>query len=285
MKLSFDCNDIERIIGFKSQKFTMVNLTFTFLLGAVFTFLFYGVLFLLRSFYTTDYVEMFFHGGVQDRSPLPYFTVFLSCYSLAILLVKQLKLRNQRKAFDLQILPDDPNFVLSSRTAKEILDRIYLQVDQPRCYILLNRIDLALGNLKNLGNATAVSECLSTQAANDEDYLGSSYTILKGFIWAIPVLGFIGTVLGLSSAVGNFGKKLVSGASMEEITESLTVVTSGLSVAFETTLIALVLALLVQLYTKVVLNAEEIFLDDCADYCNRNIVAKIKNINFSDDIQ
>ena len=260
----------------------MVNYVFTFILGILLTLLFY---LLLLPFYGKgmDWIDMFFHGGIANRSTLPYYTVFLTFWSVAILIVKMLKLKNQRKAFALDILPEDPNFVLSPRTAREILDRIYLQVDQPSCYALLDRIDLALSNLKNLGNVTGVSECLASQADNDEDYLSNSYTILNGFIWAIPVLGFIGTVIGLSDAVGGFGKVVSQGADIEELKAALGGVTSGLSVAFETTLIALVLALIVQLFAKFVHNQEELFMDECADYCNRNIVAKMKNINLNSD--
>ena len=263
----------------------MVNYVFTFILGILLTLLFY---LLLLPFYGKgmDWIDMFFHGGAKARSSIPYYTVFLSCWSIAILIIKLCKLKNQRKVFELNILPEDPNFVLSPRTAREILDRIYEQVDQPSCYVLLDRIDLALGNLKNLGSVNAASECLNCQAGDDESYLSSSYTILKGFIWAIPVLGFIGTVIGLSGAVGGFGNVVAQGAEIEELKAALSGVTSGLAIAFETTLIALLLALVVQLMAKFVLSEEEAFLDECSAYCNRNIVAKIKDINLtgSEDI-
>ena len=280
MFLSYSKGDIESVCGFKSKKFTMVNYLFSFLIGIFLTLIFYG---LLIPFYGkgVEQIDMFFHGGLKNRSSIPYYTVFLTFWSLAILLVKRFKLKNQRKAFLLDILPADPNFVLSPRTAKEILDRIYMQVDQPKRYLLLARIDQALGNLKNIGNVNAVSEYLATQASDDEAYLDSSYTILKGFIWAIPVLGFIGTVIGLADAVGGFGNVVSQGASIEELKTALGGVTGGLSVAFETTLIALILALIVQLLAKFVLSEEEQFLDECAAFCNSNIVAKMKNVNLT----
>lgn len=281
-ELSFDRSDIERICGFRGKKLTAVNFVFTFWLAVLLTALFYGALlpFYGRGFTVAD---MFFHGGAMHRSALPYCTVFLTCWSLAILWVKGRKLKTQRKAFDLKILPDDPNFVLSPRTANEILERIYLKVDQPSRFALLDRIDLALGNLKNLGSVAAVSECLNTQAANDEACISGSHTVLKGFIWAIPVLGFIGTVIGLSTAVGGFGAAVSRGADLEELKTALGGVTGGLAVAFETTLIALVLALIVQLYAKFIQAEEEQFLDECADYCNRNIVARMRDVNFTEE--
>ncbi len=54
---------------------------------------------------------------------------------------------------------------------------------------------------------------------------------------------------------------------MSAIVESLKKVTGGLSTAFETTLLALLIALVVQLWMNAQKGAEEQFLDDCNDYC------------------
>ena len=113
-------------------------------------------------------------------------------------------------------------------------------------------------------------------AENDANLVESSYTLTKGLIWAIPVLGFIGTVLGLSQAVGGFGSVVSSGADLETLKEALGGVTSGLGIAFETTLIALVAALIVQLLMTLLMRKEEEFLDACATYCYANVTSKLK---------
>ena len=73
------------------------------------------------------------------------------------------------------------------------------------------------------------------------------------------------------------------GADIEVLKASLGGVTGGLAIAFETTLIALVLAMLIQLYMTFTLNKEEVFLDSCADYCHRNIISKMRAINLQDE--
>ena len=71
--------------------------------------------------------------------------------------------------------------------------------------------------------------------------MASSYILLNGLVWATPVLGFIGTVLGLSAAIGEFTQTLgVDSTDLAAIKLSLTGVTGGLATAFETTLVALV---------------------------------------------
>ncbi|MBQ9787674.1 MAG: MotA/TolQ/ExbB proton channel family protein [Lentisphaeria bacterium] len=281
-KLSWTKSDIENICGFRGGKFTRVNFFFTMIIGILMTAGFYLILLPFRG-KGLQMVEMFFHGGVENRSVIPYFTVFLACFSFAILLVKNAKLKVQRKALQVNILPQDTNFALTPVTAREMLDNMYLKVDQPNKFILFDRVERAISNLKNLGSVSAVAECLKNQADNDDSCLSSSYTVLKGFIWAIPVLGFIGTVIGLAEAVGGFGTVVAQGADIEMLKSSLGGVTSGLAIAFETTLIALVLALLVQLYMTFILSKEEIFLSDCADYCHRNIISKMRTINFQDE--
>ncbi len=281
-KLSWARADIENICGFKSKKFTGVNFMFSFILGLIFTGIFYGILFPFRGL-GLQMVDMFFHGGPEQRSTIPYFTVFLANFAFAILVLKNAKLKVQRKALQVVIMPNDSNFTLSPVTARAILESMYSQVEMPARFLLFDRVERALSNLKNLGSVSAVAECLKNQADNDESYVSSTYTVLKGFIWAIPVLGFIGTVIGLAAAVGGFGAVVAQGADIEQLKSSLGGVTSGLAIAFETTLIALVLALLVQLYMTFTLHKEEIFLDDCADYCHKNIISKIKTINLQEE--
>lgn len=279
-------SDIENMCGFKSKKFTGVNIFFSFIMGCLISLAFYGILILFRLYFKGQeitMIEMFFHGGSQNRSIIPYFTVFFTGWSLAILLIKNMKLRVQKKALEINILPPDYKFTLTALTAKEIINNMYQKADDPSKFILLDRIDRAISNLKNFGNVSAVTECLKNQADNDDNYLSATYTTLKGFVWAIPVLGFIGTVVGLADSVGGFGNVVRQSNDIDKIKNALGGVTGGLGTAFETTLIALVLALLVQLLMTFTMNKEEFFLDACSDYCHKNIISKMKSVSALDE--
>lgn len=280
-EINWHSSDIENRLGFRSNKFTGVSTIISFMIGAIFAGMIYGILMIFHN-KGYLYIDMFFHGGEEKRSVIPYFIVFLTTWSLAILLLKNIKLRLQKKALMVNILPASHNFILTSHTAKEIIDNMRVKVDAPEKLILFDRIERAISNLKNLGNVSSVAECLKNQAENDDNFLTASYTILKGFIWAIPVLGFIGTVLGLADSVGQFGNVVKGSSDIDTIKTALGGVTSGLGTAFETTLIALVLAMIVQLIMTFTLNREEYFLDDCADYCHKNIISKMKSVSAQD---
>jgi biopolymer transport protein ExbB/TolQ len=66
---------------------------------------------------------------------------------------------------------------------------------------------------------------------------------------ALPLLGFIGTVYGISLAIEAFEPLLQNAQQGDALAQSMTIVLSHLSVAFDTTLIALCLVLFVMLMT------------------------------------
>jgi biopolymer transport protein ExbB/TolQ len=194
-----------------------------------------------------------------------------------ILLIKALKLRVQRRALGFtDLVPAEADFVLSAATAEDVLATLRENCDDPTRFILFNRIDLALSNLKNMGNIADVDEVFQSQADNDEGAMESSYSLLRGLIWAMPVLGFIGTVIGLSDAIGNFSGVLSETADPAGLADELRKVTDGLATAFDTTLVALVAALAIQLLMTVVHKSEEELLDDCKEYCQRRVVGKMR---------
>ena len=286
MKLSHSRRDIESVLGFKSKKYTGCNMLLSCLIGLILTIIFYALLFPLYRLGKFNFINMFFHGGEFNRSIIPYFIIFFSMWTLAILVIKYQKIKLQKKVLYLDILPDSENgFILSKTTANDIMNNIYMAVDNPRKFLLLNRIERALANLQNIGRISDVAETLESQTAIDEQYTESTYTIAKGFIWAIPVMGFIGTVLGLSYAIGGFGAVLGEEFSPDKLKDSLTGVTGGLAIAFETTLIALVAALFIQLIMTFINNLEEDFLDSCSDYCHKNITAKLRTIGSENDMK
>lgn len=266
--------DWEQRLGFAGGRFTRVNGVLSILLAIALSVAFYAALWTIRD---STFARMFL-----ERGAIPYAIVFFSMWSVAILFAKWRKLILQRAALRQSVLPDARDFVLSPTTVDEVLARLHAIADEPQRFVLLNRIQIALSNLRNLGRVTDVDEILRTQAEHDEAVMETSYSLLRGFVWAIPVLGFIGTVLGLSLAIGTFGEILEQTDDMTQITSSLRGVTGGLAIAFETTLEALVAALAIQLTVTVLHKKEEEFLDSCREYCQRHIVGRLRMTPFED---
>jgi hypothetical protein len=82
----------------------------------------------------------------------------------------------------------------------------------------------------------------------DADALVSDYRTVRLFTWAMPVLGVIGTVLGIGLAVGGFSELVatnVGSGSVDNVTAELGTAASGLSLALDTTILGLLAGLVV----------------------------------------
>lgn len=266
--LSWLKSDPEQRCGFRGGRFTRVNGVFTLILGLVASLLFY---LLLIPIYETYFAQSFIHRG-----PIPYIIIGFFFWSAAILLDKTLKLRLQKRSLEVVVVPTDPGFVLSPASVGEVLAKIHHAVDDPKKFVLFNRIVIALSNLRNLGRVTDVDDILRSQGENDEASMETSYHLLQGLVWGMPVLGFIGTVLGLSQAIGGFGSVLATSAELSQLKLALQEVTAGLAIAFETTLHGLVAAMIIQLWLTGLKIAEEEFLDGCGEYCLRHVVGRLR---------
>lgn len=265
--------DIEQRFGFQGGRFTRVNTLLSMLCAAVATIAIYSAVVFWPG-------ENFVRPIFMDRGFTPYVMTFLFSWALVIIAIKWSKLRFQRQSLSINVIPSNPDFVLSVVTVEQVLSTVMRSVDDSRSFVVFNRVFTALSNLRNLGRIADVDEMLRSQAELDENGMETSYSLLRGFIWAIPVLGFIGTVMGLSIAIGGFGEVLATTTDPSALSDSLKGVTGGLSTAFETTLLALIFALMLQLAVTFLHKAEQEFLDECTEYCQKNIVGKLRMMPF-----
>ena len=266
----------EQRLGFEAGRFTSVNLGLTSILGLGAALGFYGGVWVVDRFLPwMDFLTTAFLRPQNLWTVIPM--VMLFCWSGVFLTLKTWKLRLQKRAMSWAVVPASPDFVLTEETARAVLERIQGLVDAPGQFLLLNRIERGLSNLHHLGQVSEVSSVLRGQAEDDENAIVSSFTLVQGFVWAMPVLGFIGTAQGLAFAIGGFSGVLQGQeATLDTIKQGLLQVTSGLGTAFETTLIALVFALIVQVWMVFRQRAELQFLDLCNDYCQGQVISRLR---------
>jgi biopolymer transport protein ExbB/TolQ len=119
------------------------------------------------------------------------------------------------------------------------------------------------------GDRTAANEFALDDSSFYLTSLDASYSFPRILVWAIPLLGFIGTVLGISGAVTNFTGFIKNSGEIEQIKEGIGQVTSSLGVAFDTTLLALFLSVLVMIplvlierYESSLLLGIDVFIND-----------------------
>ncbi|MFZ1963002.1 MAG: hypothetical protein WAU78_05965 [Roseiarcus sp.] len=107
-------------------------------------------------------------------------------------------------------------------------------------------------------------DALPGAASLDATALQTSYAGFHVYAWILPVLGFIGTAVAMSAAIGGFASALTETTKIEALIAKLAqMVIPGLAAAFGATVLALVAALVTYLATVALQTLEEEALETC----------------------
>jgi biopolymer transport protein ExbB/TolQ len=269
-RLDARAGDLECLVGLPSGRYTAANAPLWLALAALLS----ALTALAIGAFGADNRLM----ELMNRCWTNWAVVFFSYWCLGILFAKWVKTSVQMRALRaVDIVPRRGDFVLSPGTAAEVLQRIRAYSDRPKDFLLFRRVDMALSNLGNIGEVRDVGAVLESQADSDASSVDSSYTVIRSLIWTIPILGFIGTVVGLSQAIGSFTAVLNdAGGDSGSIKSKLGPVVAGLATAFETTLVALLAAVVIQLLSTWVFKREEALLDGITDFTNEHVLSRLK---------
>jgi hypothetical protein len=193
------------------------------------------------------------------------------CFAWAgfILLSRYLEVLRQRRAFQLGLLPTDEGVRILPEDARPLQRRVEQIASRGGPYILANMIRVALAKYAVSRSSQDVSDTVRTQAEVDLGRLVTSMSTVHYLAWAIPALGFLGTVRGLSGGLSMAGHV---GAEMQTFVDQAT---RHLTVAFDCTLIALVLSLAVMFLLHSVQRDEEALVIDCQQYCLEHLVNRL----------
>ncbi len=227
-----------------------------------------GFLLLMWPFYDFYLGQLFLNRGW-----VPWVLVFLMGWSGAILVLKSRKLARQRESMLFDLLPTELSEEITVATLDKFADHVRGLPAEPGESFLITRVLRGLEHFRVRRSAPEVASMLASQSEIDATAVESSYSMLKVFIWAIPILGFIGTVIGISGAVDGFD--LEGAGDIADLKSSLGDVTGGLATAFDTTLVALVLSLLVMFPASSMQKAEEDLLNWVDEYCNENLLRRL----------
>ncbi len=225
----------------------------------------------------------YFGALFLDRGWVPFAMTILLFWAGTMLVFKWLKVLEQKSAMLIDVLPTEVGEEISLDNLDLFADGVHRLPEKQKRSFLVNRVLRGLEHFRVRKNAGEVSELLQSQSEIDANNVDSTYTQLKVFVWAIPILGFIGTVIGISAAVGSFSGSLQDSSDISKLKESLNAVTAGLATAFDTTLVALVMSLIIKFPMSGIQKAENGLLNWVDEYCNENLIKRLKDKNSVED--
>ncbi len=219
------------------------------------------------------------------RGWVPFVLVFLMSWSISILAMKYAKLKRQRASMLFDLLPNEIAGEINEDNVDKFVANIQELPVEPGESFLVSRVLRGLEHFRVRRSNPEVASMLASHSEIDGNAVQSSYTLLNVFIWAIPILGFIGTVIGISAAVGGFSGNLEAAQDISVLKDSLNNVTGGLATAFDTTLIALVMSIFVMFPSSSLQKSEEDLLNWVDEYCNENLLKRLNDGGDLADLQ
>jgi biopolymer transport protein ExbB/TolQ len=201
------------------------------------------------------------HGGViTDENVVRYLAghwveyieVGLFCVGLSSLAMKLLDLLRQRRELATPLLAPTPAGGQHPTEAATLQRQVADEVGEEPTAYLPRRLREALDLVVRTGTADDLEDHLKYLADLDAARAHASYGLVRFVVWAIPIMGFLGTVIGITVAIANLSPTQL---------ENISGVVAGLGTAFDTTATALALSMLLMFLQFVIERSEQSLLD------------------------
>lgn len=172
--------------------------------------------------------------------PVAYVATMMFFIGLAALLVRALNLAGQFFWLGKMRLSPIPSGRQPVSEAGPLLSEIQALPAGAQHGYLGSRLGQAIDSVRRNGSADGLDDDLKYLSDMDADRQHDAYSLVRIIIWATPMLGFLGTVIGITQALGDLATRQLGG----DLQVAMQGLLSGLYVAFDTTALALSLSIL-----------------------------------------
>ncbi|MEE4301578.1 MAG: MotA/TolQ/ExbB proton channel family protein [Pseudomonadales bacterium] len=160
----------------------------------------------------------------------------LMFWAMAIMGFKARGALRERSLLEGSLIPVPEGISILPEDSREYMRPIQALAPEQREFLLPRTLLSALQRFASTRNVQDVSEAVRSLCDSESDRLDAELAMVRYIAWAIPSIGFIGTVRGIGDALGQ-ANRAVEG--------DIAGVTESLGVAFNSTFIALVISIVI----------------------------------------
>jgi biopolymer transport protein ExbB/TolQ len=178
----------------------------------------------------------------------------LMFWAIAIMGYKAFKTSRQRALLQMDLIPLAEGVRILPEDTRDVSRQIQALPLQQRAALLPRAL------LQDVASAT------HAYCDSEAERLESELSMIRYIAWAIPSIGFIGTVRGIGDALGQAHKALEG---------DIFDVTRSLGVAFNSTLIALLISIGLMFLLHQLQQLQERYVLDTESYCDENLISHL----------
>jgi biopolymer transport protein ExbB/TolQ len=189
--------------------------------------------------------------------------IMLAIWALSIMWIKWTRVKEQTSLLLIDVLGTDSEESISFSRIEKLKDNLALSSHGLLKDSLLAGLQTFIVT-KNIHEAASSSHLACDQEA---DRMESELSMIRYIIWAIPSIGFIGTVRGIGEALSQ-AHIAVEG--------DIAGMTASLGVAFNSTFVALVVSIFLMFFLHQLQLIQDLLVLDTHEYCNKNFLNKLQ---------
>jgi len=191
---------------------------------------------------------------------LTYLAFFMAWFEVKD---KSTFIKKERLAFKMNIIPTGEKIVFMPADISSLKFKI-IEFERKQKYILSDLLKKACTKFHTSKSLSELIDIVSIQVEISQEKEEGSQSIIRYLTWVIPSIGFVGTVLGISQAL-----IIANSGDMEKITALL-------GVAFDTTLVALILSIIIMAFVHKLQEDTDRFHSELKEFVIDNLINKIE---------
>ena len=192
----------------------------------------------------------------------------LMLWALSILGYKGQAAWRQHQLLERDLLQLPESLPIGPEDTRELAERINALPSMEKHYLLPRALLTGIERFSATRNVQDVSTAVRNVCESEGERLESELSIIRYIAWAIPSVGFIGTVRGIGDALGQ-AHRAVEG--------DITGVTENLGVAFNSTFVALVISIILMFFIHQLQLLQERLVLDSERYVDHWLVRKLRS--------
>jgi biopolymer transport protein ExbB/TolQ len=186
----------------------------------------------------------------------------LMFWALAIMAFKSVTTIRHRNLLQMDLVPLAEGMRILPEDTRELSRKIQALPLQQRSALLPRALLAGLQRFSSTRNVQDVADATRAYCEVEGERLESELSMIRYIAWAIPAIGFIGTVRGIGDALG---------LAHQAIEGEIFGVTRSLGVAFNSTLIALLISIVLMFMLHQLQLLQERYVLDTGAYCEEKL--------------
>ncbi|HEY5756602.1 MAG TPA: MotA/TolQ/ExbB proton channel family protein [Steroidobacter sp.] len=184
-------------------------------------------------------------------------------WALLILGYKAILVRRERQLLELELIHVPEGIKVLPEDAKDYSRQLEAVPPQHKGALVVRALQRTLDRFSSTRSIRDSAETSKAVCDSEADRLDSGLAMIRYIAWAIPAIGFIGTVRHIGDALLQAHKA---------VTGDISGVTSGLGIAFNATFVALLLTLILMFFLHQLQQSQEQFVHDTDHWIDQHLI-------------